>query len=113
MPWFVRNLLQASSPLRLYGWRGVRGVGRARKKDAEASELWSQMGEDELLNNAPQFSRLQRQDGVTTVNVNKDLNTHEQQSIPVIKKEQVKNKSMKGKPRWKEKNNSSKQLVNN
>jgi len=94
MPWFVRNLLQASSPLRLYGWRGVRGAGRVRKKDKEASELWSQMGEDELLSSAPQFLRLQGQEGVQSVSVKagKSHNTREQ-PIPFIKEERVKNNS--------------------
>ena len=68
----------------------MRGAGKARKKDAEASELWGQMGEDELLSNAPQFLRLQRKEGVPTVNA-QDHKTHEQ-SFPVLKEERVKNK---------------------
>ena len=63
MPWFVRNLLLlAQTPGRINGLRGVRGVGRARKRDVEAAELWDQMGEDELLSNDPGVLRIHREE---------------------------------------------------
>ena len=89
MPWFVRNLLQASSPLRLYGWRGVRGVGRARRKDTEAAEFWQQLGGDELLSTDPQFLRLNSEEGVSRVKASKDHNIqHHHQPIPVMNQEE-------------------------
>ena len=67
-------------------------MGRARKKDADSCELWQQLGEDELLSNAPQFVRLHGQDGVPRVKANKDLDIHHQ-PIPAVNQEQkVRNK---------------------
>ena len=59
-------------------------MGRARKKDTEAAELWQQLGEDELLSNAPQFLRLDSKESVSRV---KDHNI-QHQPIPVINQEE-------------------------
>ena len=67
----------------------MRGVGRARRKDTEAAELWQQLGEDELLSTDPQFLRLDSQEGVSRVKASKDHNIqHHHQPIPVINQEE-------------------------
>ena len=68
-------------------------MGRARKRDVEAAELWDQMGEDELLSNDPGVLRIHREE-VAKEKLSRTPNAHVKSYIVTNQEKRAKRENL-------------------